>query len=85
MDVCLLRVLCVVRKRSLRRADHSSRGVLPTVCVVEFDLKNLMNEEAMAHCGAVWLPNKKIFITENLCWLHISATIKPFKAVHSYI
>jgi len=22
MDVCLLRVSCVVRKRSLRRADH---------------------------------------------------------------
>jgi hypothetical protein len=31
MDVCLLRLLCVVRQRSLRRADHSSRGVLPTV------------------------------------------------------
>ena len=31
MDVCLLWVLCVVRKRSLRRPDHSSRGVLPTV------------------------------------------------------
>ena len=31
MDVCLLRVLCVVRYRSLRRADHSSRGVLPAV------------------------------------------------------
>jgi hypothetical protein len=29
MDVCLLGVLCVVM--SLRRADHSSRGVLPTV------------------------------------------------------
>jgi hypothetical protein len=28
MDVSLLRVLCVVRQRSLRRADHSSRGVL---------------------------------------------------------
>ena len=28
MDVCLL---CVVRWRSLRRADHSSRGVLLTV------------------------------------------------------
>jgi hypothetical protein len=27
----LLSVLCVVRYRSLRRADHSSRGVLPTV------------------------------------------------------
>jgi hypothetical protein len=32
MYVCLLCVLCVVRYRSLRRADHSSRGVLP--CVV---------------------------------------------------
>ena len=31
MDVCLLWVLCVVRYRSLRRADHSSRGVLLTV------------------------------------------------------
>jgi hypothetical protein len=31
MDVCLLRVLCVVRLRSVRRADHSSRGVLSTV------------------------------------------------------
>jgi len=30
MDVCLLWVLCV-RKTSLRRADHSSRGVLSTV------------------------------------------------------
>jgi hypothetical protein len=29
MDVCLLRVLCVVRYRSLRRVDHKSRGVLP--------------------------------------------------------
>jgi hypothetical protein len=31
MDVCLLWVLCVVRWRALRRADHSSRGVLPRV------------------------------------------------------
>ena len=31
MDICLLWVSCVVRYRSLRRADHSSRGVLPTV------------------------------------------------------
>jgi hypothetical protein len=29
--VCLLWVLCVVRYRSLRRADHSSRGFLSTV------------------------------------------------------
>ena len=34
---------CVVRWRSLRRADHSSRGVLPTVvrrCVSSRNLKN---------------------------------------------
>jgi hypothetical protein len=30
---CLLWVLCVIRYRSLRRADHSSRGVLPSECV----------------------------------------------------
>jgi hypothetical protein len=29
MDVCLLRMLCVVMQRSLRRAYHLSRGVLP--------------------------------------------------------
>jgi hypothetical protein len=28
---CLLCVLCVVRQRSLRRAEHSSRGVLLSV------------------------------------------------------
>jgi len=51
MDVCLLWVLCVVRERSLRRADHSSRGVLPTVmrrCVWS---RNLKNEEAVARDG----------------------------------
>jgi len=30
-DVCLLWVLCVVRQRSLRRDDPSSRAVLPSV------------------------------------------------------
>jgi hypothetical protein len=31
MDICPLRVLCVVRHRYLRKADHSSRGVLSSV------------------------------------------------------
>jgi hypothetical protein len=32
MDVCLASVVCcVVRYKSLRRADASSRGVLPSV------------------------------------------------------
>ena len=34
MDVCLLRVFCVIRKRSLSRADHFSREVLQSgVCL----------------------------------------------------
>jgi hypothetical protein len=31
VDDCLLCVVCVFKYRSLRRDDHSSRGVLPTV------------------------------------------------------
>ena len=53
MDVCLLWVLFIVRYSSLRRADHSSRRVLPTVlrrCVWS---RNLVNEETLAHLGAV--------------------------------
>jgi hypothetical protein len=44
-------VLCVVRKRFLRRADHSSRGVLPTVARRMCDLVKLVNEEAIARVG----------------------------------
>jgi hypothetical protein len=32
MDVCLVSVVCVLQV-FLLRADHSSRGVLPLVCV----------------------------------------------------
>jgi len=43
--------VCVVRYRSLRRTDHESRGVLPTVmrrCVWS---RNLKNKEAMVRIG----------------------------------
>ena len=46
-------MLYVVRYRSLRRADQSFRGVLPTVvrrCVWS---RNLVNEKALIHWGAV--------------------------------
>jgi hypothetical protein len=36
---------------SLRRNDHSSRGVLPTVTRRVCDLENLVNEEAIARVG----------------------------------
>jgi len=39
MDVCLLCMLCVVRYRSLYRADHSSRGVLPSVVCMSVIVK----------------------------------------------
>jgi hypothetical protein len=41
MNICLSWVLCVVRKRSLRHAGHSSRGVLPTVvCLTVCDCES---------------------------------------------
>ena len=44
-------LLCVVRYRSLWRADHSSRGVLSTVVPHCVWSKNLVNEEALVHWG----------------------------------
>jgi hypothetical protein len=49
--VCLLLVLFVVKQRSLRRADHSSWGVLPRVVCVSVWSLSLDNTEAMAHLG----------------------------------
>ena len=44
-------MLCVVRQRSLRRADHSSIGVLPTVMSHCVWSRNLKNEATMARGG----------------------------------
>jgi hypothetical protein len=41
--------LCVVRYRSLRRADHSSRGALPSVVCVWVWSLTLDNKNAPAH------------------------------------
>jgi len=45
---CVLWVLCVVRWRSQRRADHSYRGILPSV-VVRMWSWSLDSEEALTH------------------------------------
>ena len=63
MDVCLLWVLCFVRYRSLRWADHSSRGVLPTVVCRRAWSRNLVNEKALAHWKAVAPETNK----QNFC------------------
>jgi len=51
MDVCLLWVLCVVRSRSLRRADHSSRRVLLIELRRFVWPRNVVIEEAMTRVG----------------------------------
>jgi hypothetical protein len=62
MDVCLLWVLCVVR--SLQRAFHSSRGVLATVVRRWVWFGNFVNEENLAHWGAV-APKTSIYLTNK--------------------
>ena len=56
MDVRLLLALCVTSYKSLRRTDHSSIGVLPTV------VRGLatLNEEAIARVGPQ--PHKNILL-----------------------
>jgi hypothetical protein len=51
MDVCILQMLYVVRYRSLLRADHPSRGVLPTVVCNCVWSRNFKNESALARVG----------------------------------
>ena len=50
-NLSVVSVVCVVRKRSLRRTDHSSREVLPIVARRCLWSRNLKNEEAMARVG----------------------------------
>ena len=49
MDIFLLWVLRVVRWKSLRRADHSPRGVLPSVVCRCVWPRNFKNDEVIAH------------------------------------
>ena len=46
-----MRVVCVVRHRFLRRADHSSRGVLPTAVRRCVRSRILVSEEALVNWG----------------------------------
>jgi hypothetical protein len=57
---CLSAVSVVCCQRRLRRANHSSRGVLPTV-MRRFDLsRNLVKEESLAHWGLLRQNKKEI-------------------------
>ena len=70
MDVCLLWVLYVVRFMCLRRADHSTRGVLPSVvclCVME----KLRQWEGPGPVGAVPQWKRKLDNNSIIVWSSI--------------
>jgi len=78
MDVYLLWVLCVVRQSFMRQADHSSRGVLPTVvrrCVWS---RNFVNEEATARVGSQ-RHNKKAALFDYFTTLNNRKSCSQFK------
>ena len=60
MDVCC--DYCVIRELSLLRADHSSRGVLPTVMRRS---RNLKNVEVIARVRPQPHRKKKSFVVET--------------------
>jgi hypothetical protein len=67
-------VCCECCVLSSRDADHSSRGVLPTAvrrCVIS---RNLVNEGALAHWGAV-APNKKNVSDLLSCFVTLSSPV----------
>ena len=52
--ICLLWVLCVVGQKSLRRADHSSRRVLPSVVNL-----SLISKPQQKGTSPTWLRDRK--------------------------
>ena len=82
--LCVCVCVCVVRESSLRRADHSSRGVLPTVVCRCVWCRNLLNEEAMAH---LWL-SRQIDLMDVLLYSFTVMTISiwdPTKKKNPYV
>ena len=63
MDVCLLWVLCIVRYRSLRRADSSSRRVLPSVVCLSI----ISNSEPWRGLHQLGLSSHKQY-AQLVCW-----------------
>jgi len=51
INISLFSVLCLLKQISLRRADHSSRGVLPTVVRRYVWSRNIKNKETMNRVG----------------------------------
>ena len=79
MDICLLSVLCIVSWRSLRRADQSSRGVLPTEVRRCVGSGNLLNEETVVGVGPRRYRGEKYRIIKRFMLYHLlyNLQLKP--------
>ena len=64
MKVCLFWLLCVARQRPLRRADHSSIGILPRFGESECGSRNLNNGVGLEPLGLS--KNKKRNVREKM-------------------
>jgi hypothetical protein len=87
MDVCLLWVLCDVKWRSLRPANHSSIGVLPAVVRRCMRSRNSVNEEDLAHWGLLHKKQQRnVYVKRNVyassCWLE---NIASFRQANRYV
>ena len=80
MDVSLLWVSCAFRYRSLLRADHSSRGLLPNVVSRCAWSRNLVNEEALAHWAGGGLSHQK----QRNCRFEVLTPETPCSLVEIY-
>jgi len=81
MDVCLLRVSCVVRQRSLRRADHSSRGILPSVVCLSVFVNSIIRRpwplEGLAHEKIILFASWLLIFSPNSPTLSITDHYMP--------
>jgi len=77
MEPCLLCLLCVVRYRSLYRADQSSTGVLQSVVCLNVVVKPRY-EEALAQWGLLRHGNKHMLRWRIICCFNegVSCLIK---------
>ena len=84
-EACLsvLWLLCVVTWRSLRRADHSSTGVLPTVVRRYLCSRNLMNEtialvglqRQKIKCNNIYKPQQTVYFKNYMTFVQLLVSI----------
>jgi hypothetical protein len=89
MDVCLLWVLCVVRQRFLRRADHFPSGILSNVVclsvIEEPDRGNLCPLGAVESRKMHYVITSFYWILDSACFLMDEITSDPGRSWASFL